>query len=256
LQDKEIETRFNMAKVVSIGRRRRNRNRKKTKGSLLILIIIVIGLVIGLLALIGLMKIQTVVIEGNTYYSDNQILQIAGIDENTSILKLRLDKAISLEAYPYIESMDISYTGFDSVLVKVQEKEVVGFLPYGDTGFLSIDRDGIVIEYLDDLPEDVILIKGISVNQFILGEKIELDKNIIKTFLQFTRGKNQYELDISEISFTDGEFNAVTFYIGDLLVEFGNMDNFNDKMQKIQDAYAFIMSQDKRIYDVVHNTLK
>jgi hypothetical protein len=178
------------------------------------------------------------------------------VDETTSILKLRIDNHIDLESYPYIENIDISYTGFDSILIDVMEKEIVGFLPYGDSGFLSIDREGYVIDFTNDLPEVVILIKGVTINKFVLGEKIAVDDAIKQAFLLFSQAKIQYELDIRELAFNEGNLSEIIFYVDDLKIDFGNMNQFNEKMQKIKDAKDYIFNQDKRIYDVVHNTLK
>jgi len=245
-----------MSKVVKIDRNRRRKNKKKNKGSLLILIVIIVSLVLGLLIMISLLKIKTIEIEGNTYYSNQQILVIAGIDETTSILKLRIDGHIDLEPYPYVEEVKINYTGFDSIQIQVKEKEIVGYIPYGTAGYLSIDREGYVIDFASQVPDDAILIKGIIINNFILGEKIAVDDTLTQAFLLFSQAKRQYELDIREINFNEGDLNDVIFYIDDLKVEFGNMDQFNVKMQKIKDAKQYIFSQEKRIFDVEHNTLK
>lgn len=243
-------------KVISFKDSRRRRRRGRKRGVILIPLFILMGLFATLVSVMGLLKIQQIEIVGNTYYSDEQILTICDIDENTSLLKSRLIQHVDVSEYPYIETIDISYNDISGVLIEVSEKSIVGYLAYGDAGYISVDREGVAIDYVTELPDDNVLIRGILVETFVLGEQVNLEADVIQAFIMFKQAREQYELPMSAIDFTDGKLLDIEFMIEDLLVQFGSMDHFNEKMQKISDTLEVIMDSDKRIYDVEHNTLK
>lgn len=241
-----------IVRMNSLQRRRKNKKRQ----ALIPLLIIAILIVGGFIALVSIMKIQHVDVTGNTYYSDKQILQIVGIDENTTIIQVQLDKQVDLTEYPYVESMEISYTSFTGILIEVVEKDVVGYLPYAASGYVSIDKEGYVIDFVDEITDDILLIEGTVVEQFTLGEVVNLDPKLMQAFFMFSQGNVQYDLEIDRIIVNNGDLNHIVFFIEDIEIEFGSMDQFNEKMQKIQDFLPMIYEQDRRIFDVEHNTLK
>lgn len=243
-------------KVINFKDSRRRWRRGRKKGTLLIPMFILVGLFAALISVMSLLKIQEIVIVGNTYYSDTQILAICDINENTSLLKSRLIQQVDISEYPYLDKIDISYNDVSGVYIEVTEKNIVGYLSYGDTGYISVDREGYAIDYVTDLPDDNVLIRGIIIESFVLGEQVSIEDDVIQAFIMFKQARQQYELPISSINFIDGKLVEVEFMIGDLLVEFGSMDHFNEKMQKIADTIELIMDSGKRIYDVEHNTLK
>lgn len=243
-----------MSKIVRLKKTRRRKS--KAKSALVALLIVTLLILGAFIALVSIMKIQHVAIEGNTFYSDQQILTIVGIDEQTSVIQVQFDKIMDLSDYPYLNAIEIEYTSLTSIKIMVKEKEIIGYIPYAVSGYVSIDKEGYALEYVEIPDADLMVIEGIKIDQFTLGEIVELEDDVMKAFLMFSRGNQQYGIDINRIVVENEDLNHIVFYIDDITILFGSMNQFNEKMQKIQDVLPIIREQDMHLFDVEHNTLK
>ena len=104
-----------------MARRKVKKKRKlKIKNVLLVLIILII-ILLGL-AFLTDVKINNIVIKGNTFYSDWEIIKKAGLDDYPSSLKT-LSSSIEkrLEEDDYIKSANVERPSLTKVVIKVEE---------------------------------------------------------------------------------------------------------------------------------------
>ena len=112
------------------------------------------GAVIVVLALMMLflpmIKINKIVVEGNNYYSDETVAQMAGIREGDELFGWNMQDACNalMEAYPYASDIYISINFF-TVKIEIVEKPTVMYAEYQNQYF-SFDRDLRVLEIKSD----------------------------------------------------------------------------------------------------------
>lgn len=84
-------------------------------------LIVVLGL---LLLILPAFRVKTVTVEGNSFYSDEQIIACAGIGIGEEILALDADAAIDriLEGCPYVDSVSVRSKSPTSICIEVREK--------------------------------------------------------------------------------------------------------------------------------------
>lgn len=236
-----------MSKVTRIDRRKNNVGKY--------LLIVVFILAITLVIITRMMRIDTVEISGNQHYSDAEICDILNIEDKSNVLSIYFNTYVDLETYPYIENIDIKYQGFNKIKVKVIEKNIIGYIPILEK-YLSIDKDGYVVDYTEVVDPNIPIIQGIEVLEFIIGEKINVSEDIINAFLMFYQSQEKYNLKIKHLLFVDNNLDDIRLNIDDVEVLFGNMENFNYKMQHLKDTLPMIQKETNRTYDLENQTLR
>ena len=108
------------------------------------------GAVIVVLALtmliLPIFKINKIVVEGNSYYDDETVAQMAGISAGDELFGWDMQKSCNaiMAAYPYASDIYISISFF-TVKIEIVEKPTVMYTEYQNQ-YLSIDRTMRVLE--------------------------------------------------------------------------------------------------------------
>ncbi|MCR5215039.1 MAG: hypothetical protein K6E10_11545 [Eubacterium sp.] len=107
---------------------------------------------------------------------------------------------------PFVAKMDVSFEDKHTVVVDIYEKSVAGCIEYMEK-YIYFDKDGIVLETINERHDGVPYIKGLTVKSWQLGQKLPIEnKKKFETILNITQLVEKYDLSISGIEFTaDGE---------------------------------------------------
>lgn len=100
--------------------------KKKLRLNRIILFLIFLILVIFLTYYILNSKIENIIVKGNSYLDDDDIINITGIKNYPKfILTFNYQMKNSLESSPFIKSADIKKTFHNTVIITVQEYEIL-----------------------------------------------------------------------------------------------------------------------------------
>ena len=208
-----------------MARRKVKKKRKlKIKNVLLVLTILII-ILLGL-AFLTDVKINNIVIKGNTFYSDWEIIEKAGLDDYPSSLKT-LSSSIEkrLEEDDYIKSANVERPSLTKVVIKVEENlPLFYYLPAQKT--ILADKTEVkdnfpvptVINYVPDKIYSKFLKAISSVNYDIVKRisEIRYDPNEVdegRFFLTMNDGNQVY--------LTLDKFTKIDDYL-DIIKEFDN----------------------------------
>ncbi len=147
-------------------------NRSKT----IVLLIIVIGALVAF-GFIGykFFMVEKVTIKGNSYYSSEEIADLAAIPMNTHVFTLDKDQVKSnIEADPRVIVESIDYDFPNAITINVKERIPAAVADSGE-GVLILSNDMIVIETGSGDTEDVPKLTGLTVEDAQLGSKLEAD---------------------------------------------------------------------------------
>ncbi len=165
VQEKAAQRRMKIKKI----------KKKSRLMTLLFLFLIVLG-VFGLSLLFNsdFFNVKKVIVVGNKYISETEIVKQSGIDSNTSMFRLSSDETIKrILKEPWIKDVKIDRHFPNSVELKVTEREAVAAVPFQDI-YLLVDEDVVVLEsreFVDDLTLPVIL--DLKLTKVKIGEKID-----------------------------------------------------------------------------------
>ena len=122
--------------------------------SILRLSMLISGAVIFVLTIVMLVlpmiKIKNIVVEGNTYYDDAYVQQVAGIAAGDELFGWNMQESCDaiIAAYPYASDVYVSIR-FRSVKIEIKERPAVMYAEYQNQYF-SFDRDLRVLEIHTD----------------------------------------------------------------------------------------------------------
>lgn len=99
------------------------------------------------LLLLPMIKINKIVVEGNSYYDDAYVEQAAGIAVGDELFGWNMQKSCDaiMAAYPYASDIYVSITFPFTVKIEIVEKKTVMYAEYQNQ-YISFDRDLRVLE--------------------------------------------------------------------------------------------------------------
>jgi len=206
--------------------------------SLLILIItILMGLLVALGGLIYIRcnyTVTNVYVEGNTYYTDQEIVDMVmkGRFSHNSIFLAIKYRDKSIENVPFVEKMDVHILSPDTIRINVYEKALAGYVEYLGR-YMYFDREGTVVESSKEKANDVPQVMGLQFNYVVMYKKLPVDnKDIFAEILDITQLLNKYNLKADRIFF-DSDYN-VYLYFDKIEVSIGKEDNIDEKIIQLQ----------------------
>lgn len=242
---KDIVKTQNKSQIHSKVKRKRKRNM-----SIYYLIVFFIVLVIGaVLSMTVLFNATAIEVEGETVYSNEQIIDVSGLKIGDNMIRMRgseVSKQI-IEQLVYVEEVDIQRKLPDKIIIKVQPSVPSASLKVND-GFLILSNKGKILEKSDN-DQSLITISGFYSENSRIGTMVsssdEEKKEILKNTL--VEISNQDLNNIREIDVTD-IYNVKLNYEDRITIELGNTAEIDYKIAYAKTLLTDSISNDERGY--------
>ena len=217
------------------------RRKKRRKIGLYILLILILLIAAGVFIVMNVFTVENVVVEGNELYSSTQIENMVLNDEyswNSLYVDLKY-RFVDIGEVPFVDTMEVSLDNPHTVHIKVYEKGMLGYLYINSIGQNAyFDKDGFVVETSTEVIDGVPKITGISCEEVVLYEKLQLENSdILRDLLNLTQTLKKYNLLPDEIQY-DSNMEPVLYY-GTIPVERGSEDHRSQKVGR----FASILPQ-------------
>jgi cell division protein FtsQ len=174
--------------------------------------------------------VDSIEVEGNSYYSDDEIVNMAHAETGGNIFFGTGKHSIIkyLEEDPYIENARVYRKLPSTLVISVDERKQLGAVIYGDE-YLVIDKDGILLRKTETEPQ-LTIINGIKIKKMDLGEPIAAaDKKTFSRSMKLLNAMEDGDLYFKEISVSG---NRVKANVYDALVVYGK---YSDVMSAIKE---------------------
>ncbi|WP_010166419.1 cell division protein FtsQ/DivIB [Candidatus Epulonipiscium viviparus] len=172
------------------------------------------------------------------YYTQRDLEIVLGISKNAHILNISNRKWEKYKkSLPFIESLKITKKFPNLLILDIVEKTPLGYIPFNGR-YVLVDDQAIVLAESAKPNFDLPVIEGITINNFTIGEKINLYRDDALLTLDFiSQTAIAYGLfsDIDSINLVDLE--NIILKIKKLKVELGNVDNLAKKMNWLSEIY-------------------
>lgn len=199
--------------------------------------------IIFLMGLFLVNQIKTVEVEGNEYYTEDEIknLIINGtLEKNALYLYCKYNYGAK-EELPFIDTVEVAMTGIGKVKITVYEKGITGMVEYLDND-IYFDKDGILVESIKSsslsdgtVPENiksVPQITGLDFDNLVLGEKLPVDDDkVFDAILTLTQMLKKNNLAPDKIHF--GKDLNITLTFGEAKVQLGTDENLAEKIIRL-----------------------
>ena len=211
------------------------RRKKRRKIGLYILLILILLIAAGVFIVMNVFTVENVVVEGNELYSSTQIENMVLNDEyswNSLYVDLKY-RFVDIGEVPFVDTMEVSLDNPHTVHIRVYEKGMLGYLYINSIGQNAyFDKDGFVVETSTEEIDGVPKITGISCEEVVLYEKLQLENSdILRDLLNLTQTLKKYNLLPDEIQY-DSNMEPVLYY-GTIQVKIGSEDNLSQKVVRL-----------------------
>ena len=210
-----------------------NHPTKKIPTKLLIILFILAVLSISILSFAGAFRVSEVIVTGNEYYTKEEIVDfVLGEDlQNSLYLYLRYQYR-EHPTIPFIDTFEVKLNSPHSISIRVYEKGIVGYVRYLGKN-VYFDKDGIVVESTDELMEGIPMISGLSFNQLILYQSLNVqDTDIFNMILNITQILKKYNLNPDEIRFRG--ITELSLKMDEVQVALGTVEHMDEKIARIK----------------------
>ena len=226
--------------------KRRNRRRRRGRASFplrLLSLIIVVAAIVA--ALTMFFRIDTIVVEGNERYTDEQIIEAAGVQKEQNLVllnKYNVKQAI-FDQLPYVETVVINRKYPDALILTVTECSASAALS-GAGGTWLMSDEGKILERTAQIPEGCVSVTGSELVEPAVGTQAafsEEDPYKFDRLLTLLRAAEEKQLlgMIGSIDLGDGTAITLTY-----------LDRFTVKMPWDADL-AYKLENVRTVVDVL-----
>ncbi len=222
---------------------RRRRKKKNYTLHYLVLFLFCLGLGITL-CLTVLFNVEKIVVENNSYYSDQELISRSGIINGDNLFRINSSDTEKMleDRFPYIQSVKVKRRLPSTVVLDITE-EVPAAAVYTDDGYVIVSETGKALKRgVDAPPGDIPVLLGLEEHSFTVGsyvykrteerERVLDDKIILLQNFQ-SQCKAQALEPLTYIDISDnGELMAL--YDGRILIDFGGEIDLEKKISFVQ----------------------
>ena len=209
---------------------------------------VVVALFIAALVFFVGFRVTKVQIEGNQYYTDEEIKKMVldAPNAGNSILVMLTKTEEKTKDAQMIDHVTIKRKNRNTIVVNVKEKQMVGCLEFQGQ-YVNFDRQGVIQIITDEQMEGVPLIDGLSVKSVKVGQKLKgINSKKLNTILSVGKMLEKSEQKPDRLVFND--MNQLVLYYGEVEIRLGSDENMDEKMNRL----SGILPQLKGMEGILH----
>lgn len=193
-----------------------------------------------------LFLVKEIRVEGNSHFTASALSEKIGLSVGDHLLLFsggRAEKTLKQE--PYIADAALTMELPDTMVIRVQERKVRGYVPYMGA-YLYIDDAGRVLDVQDACHEALPLVRGLIFDSFTKGEVIPVQNpEALDSVLRISQLMEKYELLdlVVEIDVSDPE--DIYAYVNQVQIHLGNMKNGDTKIRYMAEVMKKIPAEDR-----------
>lgn len=194
---------------------------------------VVVALFIAALVFFVGFRVTKVQIEGNQYYTDEEIKKMVldAPNAGNSILVMLTNTEEKTKDAQMIDHVTIKRKNRNTIVVNVKEKQMVGCLEFQGQ-YVNFDRQGVIQIITDEQMEGVPLIDGLSVKSVKVGQKLKgINSKKLNTILSVGKMLEKSEQKPDRLVFND--MNQLVLYYGEVEIRLGSDENMDEKMNRL-----------------------
>lgn len=198
-----------------------------------------LAVIIVIVFCIFFFQVKEVSIEGNTYYSQEQMAKMfqTNFMEKNLLSFWLMDKLSLTPELEFVREYEISYPSPNEVHIKLYEKTIVAGIAYSNQ-YIYFDKDGAVMQSSDEPVGDIPLFETKSMTTFTMYKKVNMeDAGQLGQIINLANLFQHYNITWDKVQF--GENSEAFLYSGDIRVDLGKKDNYDEQIS----ALASILGQ-------------
>lgn len=189
--------------------------------------------VIMILLFVGIFRVKSVEVTGNSYYTEEEIKQLVMGESENSLYLFILYNYMDEKEIPFIDEVEVSLKGPDSIQIRVYEKTLIGYVNYMGSN-LYFDKDGTVVESSEEVLPFVPKIEGLKVDKLSLYQRLSVEnEEVFEILLAVSKMMKKYELQPDDIHLRKNGMEIVLTF-ANVRINLGNGANMDEKAARIK----------------------
>ncbi len=227
------------------------KRKKKEVSQKAVLALVLLLLAVACILLSPLFIVKEIRAEGNVHFTTSALSEKIGLSAGDHLLLFNKGKAEKvLEQDPYIADAELSVELPDTMVIKVQERKVRGYVPYMGA-YLYIDDAGRVLDVQNACHEALPLVKGLFFDSFTKGEIIPVQNpEALDGVLRISQLMEKYELLDLVVEIDVSDPDDMYAYVNQVQIHLGNMKNGDTKIKYMAEVMKTIPEEDRGTLDL------
>lgn len=212
----------------------KRRHKKKTINFKWIIAgIAVFILIFSVLLAVGIFRVKKVEVAGNSYYTENEIVDLVMGDHRNSLYLAFLYDYLDGKEIPFVDHVELSMISPSHIKIRVYEKTMIGYVEYMGAN-LYFDKDGTVVESSNEILEGVPCIKGLKFDTLMLHQPLNVTNvEVFDRLLSMTQMMKKYELAPDAITLKN-ESTEIVLTFDKVRINLGTGENMDEKAARIK----------------------
>lgn len=201
------------------------------------------------------LQVRKVEVTGAEHYTDNEIVQAAGVDVGDNLFFINRFAAVSgiLAKLPYVESVSVVTQLPGTVILDVTESQALAWVELEGQRWI-IDRNCKVLEQgTTTATAQLTKVSGVTPVNPRVGETLEIQETngAVETLAEMLDQIQRRSLagEVSSIDITDPAA-PVMDYLGRFTVQFGNSETMDYQFGKLVSAVSQLTTADRGSLDI------
>lgn len=222
---------------------KKRRKQRVVKRSIL-LFTFLISMLVMLCLKHPLFNISNIKAQNNNIVSSNELINLSGIYKGNNIFYINTSKSIQqILKNPYILSAKVERKLPNTIIISVEERATV-FYGKRDTGFLVIDKTGIVLEERADIQNmKLIELIGFDYSKAEVSKKLSAadsrQLDFIASLVSVLKNDQKFMEGITSVDASD--LYSLKIYYGNICIKLGGPEDLEKKLN----TAANIMDRDE-----------
>ncbi len=187
--------------------------------------------------------VKTVYVEGNSHYSDEEIIDrimTGQLGHNSIYLNFKYRNQ-EIQDIPFVSTIEVEIVSPDTVRIRVYEKSLAGYVSYLGR-YMYFDRAGTIVESSEMKTIGVPEVMGLHFDHVVMYEKLPVEnEEIFAKILDITQSLSKYELKADRLYF-DREYK-VTLYFDKVRVQIGDTAGIDEKFSQLQNILPELLGK-------------
>lgn len=189
-------------------------------------------------------RINAIVIEGNEHMSREQILNLVGFDDESSMLDVLLHRVHTVRDKSYVSKLEVEYISLRQIHIQVYEKDIIGYILYMGK-YICIDANGYIVDYTDTPDNLRPKIMGVDLTKFSIEQPIDLPNKTVRLIDSIYRNSLAFDVPIEWIDFQFSDGTQIVLKKGGVDIRIGNGSNLEEKFNALKEVFKSLPA-DKR----------
>ena len=213
----------------------KRKRRRRLKPAFFIMLALFLVAIAAVLSLTVFFEIESVNVSGESVYSQEMVINAAGIKNGQNLLRLNKNKISDKieKGLPYVKDAVVTKVFPNSVSIRIVPATEFAVMEI-DGQLVTIDENFKALSIESERREDLAFIKGVKASNVVLGEIVTItdkeQQTVLNELLKFAKAS---ELRVTAFDITNTV--SVSALLEDrILVQFGSRNYFENKINHLK----------------------